>query len=71
MKVRNGKQYRYEPVGLDLWDSKALVPPYSLVTVKSLPGCPPAGTMGHCHIVDEAGRFAGLVLCNSLQEING
>ena len=69
MRVHNGSWYRYEPVGIDTWDSKALVEPGSIVQVKSLPGCPPANTMGHAHIVDQQGRFAGLVLTNSLQPV--
>lgn len=69
MKVRAGSTYRYEPVGMDMWDSKALVPAGTIVKVVNLPGCPKANTMGHCHIQTTDGKFAGLVLCNSLQKI--
>lgn len=65
-RVKADSWYRYEPVGIDCWDSKALVEAGSRVQVKALPGCPPPNTMGHCHIVNEQGQFAGLVLCNSL-----
>jgi hypothetical protein len=68
-KVKTGRWYTFQPVGMDLYDSCASVAPGSRVQVKRLPGCPPPNTIGHCHIVDAAGRFAGLVLTNSLQPI--
>lgn len=69
--VKAGKSYIFQPVGMDLWDSRAQVESGTIVRVVNLPGCPKAGTMGHCHIETEQGKFAGLVLCNSLQDING
>lgn len=68
-KVKTKCWYTFQPVGMDLYDSRASVPPGSRVQVVRLHGCPPPNTMGHCHIVDAAGRFAGLVLTNSLQPI--
>jgi hypothetical protein len=66
-RVRAGSKYRFEPVGMDIWDSRALVEPGTLVKVVNLYGCPRANTMGHCHIQTLGGEFAGLVLCNSLR----
>jgi hypothetical protein len=40
-----------------------------VVRVVNLHGCPPANTMGHCHVETLAGEFAGLVFCNSLQRV--
>lgn len=69
MKVRANKKYRYQPVGMDLWDSRGIdIQAGDIVTVVKLYGCPPPNTMGHCHIHKD-GKFAGLVLCNSLEEI--
>jgi hypothetical protein len=67
-KVRVGSTYVYDPVGWDMFD-----PPYDchlgdLLKVVKLPGCPPAGTMGHCHVAHaDTGDFAGLVHVNSLK----
>jgi len=36
------------------------------VQVVNLRGCPKANTMGHCHVNDADGRFAGLVCTSSL-----
>jgi hypothetical protein len=66
-KVTVNSWYTYRPVGLDTWDGPASLSPGDLVKVKNLPGCPPANTMGHCHVVDRNGRFAGLVLTASLE----
>ena len=70
-RVRAGKVYRFDPVGLDRCD-----PPVGVVSgilksgddvrVVNLPGCPRANTMGHCHIQTLDGRFAGLIHTNSL-----
>jgi len=69
-RVRVGKLYRYKPVLLD-----RAHPPYNvregdIVRVVNLPGCPKAGTMGHCHVEHFNGDFAGLVCCNSLEDLN-
>lgn len=65
-KVRAGKSYIYNPVGMDIWDSRVIdINPGDIVTVVKLHGCPPPNTMGMCHISAD-GRFAGLVLTNSL-----
>lgn len=68
-KVTVGKVYKFIPVGLDLWDSRALVPKGTNVRVVNLPGCPPANTMQHCHIQTLDGKFAGLVLTASLVKV--
>jgi hypothetical protein len=67
-QVRAGKSYRYVPCGLDLWDARTDLKSGDVVTVVKLPGCPAPNTMGHCH-VNKDGRFAGLVLTNSLQPL--
>lgn len=67
MRVRNGTVGVYRPVGMDVWNPCSSAKVGQVVRVKNQWGCPPAGTMGHCHIVDaESGAFLGLVLCNSL-----
>jgi hypothetical protein len=67
-RVKAGRTYTFQPVGMDIYDSKSTAEPGQRVTVENMNGCPPANTMGHCHIVDaETGEFLGLVLCNSLQ----
>lgn len=71
-RVCVNKIYRFTPVGLDLWDSRATAEPGQPVKVVALPGCPKPNTMGHCHIqrydpIKDDWTFAGLVLCASLQ----
>lgn len=60
--------YRYEPVGMDVWDRRRHQPEPGTRVVKTQPfGCPRNGTMGHCYVEDaETGAFYGLVLVNSL-----
>jgi hypothetical protein len=75
-KVRVGRLYRYEPVGLDRWSSgyrpniaegtlvRAIKPPYgcgSKVTVNC----------GHCYVESLEGRFLGMVLVGSLEPVVG
>lgn len=66
-RVRVGSRYVFEPRG---WDSFRPahngLPSGAIVTVVNLPGCPRAGTMGHCHVNGPDGRFAGLVMLSSL-----
>lgn len=64
-KVRAGKEYEYQPVIWDKLDPKTALKPGDKVKVINLRGCPPANTMGHCH-VEHNGQFVGLVHCNSL-----
>lgn len=73
MRVRNGRCYRYMPVGLDRFDppygvQAGILGPGDLVRVKTPYGCPPVNTMNHAHIETLEGHFAGLVCCNSLQK---
>lgn len=76
MKVRVKAKYVFNPCGWDICD-----PPYGvqagilkagdIVQVTNLPGCPRAGTMGHCHVQNpETKQFLGLVQVNSLDPIN-
>jgi hypothetical protein len=65
-KVKVGKEYTFEPVMMDVCDPKTSLKSGDKVTVVNLRGCPPANTMGHCH-VNFKGQFAGLVHCNSLK----
>jgi hypothetical protein len=71
-KVVPGRTYRYNPVRFYIWDARTGLEPGEIVTVVvNLPGCPPANTMGHCHVYRLNGTFAGLVLCNSLEPEGG
>ena len=65
---RKEKRFRFEPVGLDVWDRRAHQPTPGTVVVKTQPhGCPPNGTMRHCYVADaQTGQFYGLVLTASL-----
>lgn len=67
-KVKVGTMYKYQPVMMDIVDAKTTLKTGDIVTVVNQRGCPPANTMGHCH-VNHNGQFAGLVHCNSLQPI--
>ena len=69
-RVHVNSLYRYKPVLLDRCH-----PPYNvlegdIVRVVNLPGCPKAGTMEHCHVEHPNGDFAGLVCCNSLEDLS-
>ena len=69
-KVRVGKVYEYQPVMLDVVDGRTPLKAGDWVKVIRVPGCPPPGTMGHCHVGNlESGKFIGLVCCNSLQPV--
>jgi hypothetical protein len=70
-KVVAGRTYRYNPVGMDVWDARTDLQPGEFVRVVNLPGCPRANTMGHCHVHRLDGTFAGLVLCSSLEPEGG
>ncbi len=63
--------FRFEPVGMDVFDRRAHTPARGTLVVKTSPaGCPPNGTMGHCFVADaETGEFIGLVLVNSLVKV--
>lgn len=65
-KVRAGNWYTFQPVGLDIWDSRTGLAPGARVQVRNVHGCPPANTMGHCYVFDSDGAFRGLVLTASL-----
>ena len=62
------KTYKYEPVGLDVFDARDNQPAPGTIVVKTQPyGCPRNGTMGHCYVKDAGtGPFYGLVLEASL-----
>lgn len=70
--MRAGSRYKYDPCLMDKCN-----PPYGAshgalnagdtVKVVNLHGCPPANTMGHCHIEHpDTGEFLGLVSTASL-----
>jgi hypothetical protein len=65
------REYRFIPVGCDVWDRRDNQPLPGTVVVKCQPsGCPRNGTMGHCYVEDaDTGRFYGLVLENSLVRV--
>lgn len=65
MRVRAGQRFVYQPVGCDCWDARSTLRPGDVVQVVKLPGCPPPGTMGHCHVSHPDCPIA-LVLVNSL-----
>jgi hypothetical protein len=67
-RVKVGKVYTFDPVMMDLCDPKTKLKKGDKVKVVNLRGCPPANTMGHCH-VEFNGEFAGLVHCNSLKPV--
>lgn len=67
-KVRVGKEYIYQPVGLDRWDARTTLKAGDRVKVVNQRGCPPANTMGHCYVTLN-GEFKGLILTNSLTDI--
>lgn len=68
-KVIVGRVYKFVPVGLDIWDSRAKVKAGTNVKVINMFGCPPANTNGHCYIATLDGKFAGLVLTASLVKL--
>lgn len=66
-RVRTNSVYRYCPVAIDRIDKRnQQIPEGALLRVVRLHGCPPPGTMGHCHVtsVDDTGLW--LVCVNSL-----
>lgn len=66
------KKYVFNAVGMDRFDHRPHTPQDGTIVVKTQPaGCPRNGTMGHCYIAHaDTGRFIGLVLENSLTEVN-
>lgn len=70
-RVRVNALYVYEPVLLDVIDGRTDLKRGDVVRVINLHGCPPANTMGHCHVAGpDTGRFVGLVCCNSLRKVS-
>lgn len=65
------REYRFIPVGVDVWDRRENQPLPGTIVVKVQPaGCPRNGTMGHCYVADaDTGVFYGLVLENSLVKV--
>lgn len=68
MKVQANREYIYYPTLMDRVDARTTLVPGSVVTVRNLPGCPKANTMGHAHVYYN-GQFAGLVCTNSLHSL--
>jgi hypothetical protein len=69
-RVQVGKLYRYKPVLLDRGHPPYNIQDGDIVRVVNLTGCPKASTMGHCHVAHLNGDFAGLVCCNSLEDLS-
>jgi hypothetical protein len=66
-RVRVNALYYFHPNLLDLTDGRNGLKSGDVLRVINLPGCPKAGTMGHCHVADPVtGIFIGLVHVNSL-----
>ena len=65
-RVRVNATYIYSPNLLDKIDGRKNLKDGEQVRVVNLPGCPKAGTMGHCHVERMDGSWGGLVHCNSL-----
>lgn len=70
-RASTGRVYRFEPVGMDLWQGTPRVARGDLVRKCQPTGCPRNGTMGHCFIEDLDGNFLQLVLVNSLVPVSG
>jgi len=70
-KVRVGKVYRVRLILFDqLMFEHYTATEGQMVRVVNLYGCPPANTMGMCHIEDaESGEFLGMVCTNSLERV--
>lgn len=70
MKVRANSQYIYYPNFLDRSRPAHYLNlvPGDVVRVVNMHGCPPANTMGQCH-VELNGQFAGMVSTNSLYQM--
>lgn len=67
--MRKVRMYKYEPVGMDIFDARKYQPKRGTLVVKCSGGAgsPKNGTMGHCFVKDAAtGEFYGLVLVKSL-----
>lgn len=65
-RVRAGQVFVFVPVLLDRTHPSPALTPGDVVRVVKLRGCPPPGTMGHCHVERMDGSFGGLVCVNSL-----
>lgn len=69
MKVRKGSTYVFRACLIDAVDRRSNTPANGTVVRVCHPhGCPPPGTMGHCHIETLEGKFIGLVACASLHK---
>lgn len=76
-RIRVGTAGIFRPVPLDRLDGDHLrrtgLSAGALIRVTRPYGCPPPGTMGHCHVdyyvPAEGWLFAGLICVNSLQPL--
>lgn len=71
--MKSTKIYKYEPVGVDIFDARKHQPKRGTLVVKCSggAGAPKNGTMGHCFVKDATThQFYGLVLVKSLVPIN-
>lgn len=69
-RVQVNSIYTYEPVLLDLYDSRTNLKSGDKVRVINVYGCPKANTMGMCYVGDVVTRkFIGMVCTNSLTKV--
>ena len=70
-RVTVGRVYQFRPNLFDeLMSEHYTAVPGQIVRVVNMPGCPPANTMGQCHIEDvETKEFLGMCTVNSLEEM--
>lgn len=69
--MSKNKIYKFEPVGLDIFDPKTQAQRGQSVVKVEVQGAPKNGTMGHCFIADaETNQFLGLVWVKSLVEVD-
>lgn len=65
---RVGTVCKWNPVPLDILDSRFELPIGTKVRVIQPSGCPKNGTMGHCYIETLDNQFLGLVCIKSLEK---
>lgn len=66
---RVGSIRKWNPVGVDIWDSRFKLPIGTLVRVIQPQGCPKNGTMSHCYIETIDNKFLGICHINSLDKV--
>lgn len=72
MRVRVNSNYRYNPIGWDVFRpcQGNTLKPGQVVRVINLPSAPPANTMGQCYVADpDTGKFICMVSTSSLERV--